>query len=65
MFAKEGNTKRNRDSLHDSLCIGDKESLKMFTEEIQNYFNIVEEGILEKCVGCEPRKLNKEELIMN
>ena len=50
--------------LDDTLCIGDTESLKTFTKEIKKYFNNVEEGTLEEYVGCELRKLNKEELIM-
>ena len=48
----------------DTLCIGDRDALEKFTNQITEYFNIVEEGTLDEYVGYELRKVSKKEIIM-
>ena len=46
------------------LCIGDREALEKFTNQMTEYFNIVEEGTLEEYVGFKLRKVSEKEIIM-
>ena len=50
--------------IDDILCIGNQQSFKSFTYDIQKHFKIVQEESIELYVGCEIQEVNKDELVV-
>ena len=51
--------------IDDTLCAGHKKALKVFKEELKNFFATKEEGKLDEYVGCQIKRINEKCIIMH
>ena len=63
MFGRSMPTKK-RKYRRNLACIRNQQSLEVFTDGIQKYFKVMEEGSIEDYVGCEIWEVNENELLM-